>query len=93
MSTNSRDVIFAKKQKPLRERSTTSHRACDVVVTIRGYSGLFETIRDYLAQFRCYLETIHAYLVTIRAYLGFIWGYSGVFPGTPDEFNLPQSCM
>ena len=83
----------------LRERSTTSHRACNVIGTLWVYSGLFGIIPDYFMTIRDFFVTMrtnsglfHNYFVTILNYLKIIRDYSGLPGEGPDAFNLPQSC-
>ena len=47
MLENPRDVIFTKKH-PLRERSTTLHRASNVMILVEFIREYFGTIRDNL---------------------------------------------
>ena len=74
MSTNSGDVIFAEK-KSLRERSTTLHRACNVVMLIGTIRHHLVTILDYWELFGDYFVTIRDYLVIDWVQLGTIWDY------------------
>ena len=52
-------------KKHLQQRSTTSHRACNVLVlfrSVRDYSGLLLTMRVYFVILRRYFVTIRPYL-------------------------------
>ena len=68
MSKESRDVILPKKN--MRALSTSSHRACNVVVLVGNYLALtgdcLETIRNYLVQFVSILSNI--FIVKNNAY-------------------------
>ena len=69
-----------RRQNRLRQRFTTSHRACNVVVLVRSVrddSGLF---RDYSEQF-CY------YSGPLRYYSRLARGYSGLFRSYSDLFR------
>ena len=75
------EASFLPNKNKLRNRSTTSHRACNVMVLFkfiphysdrfRNYSGLFVIIRTYFVISR-------DYSVTILNYLGIIWDSSAL---------------
>ena len=49
---------FCRKKKPLRERFTTSHRACNVVVLIVDYLALIDDYFELFGSIWDHLRTI-----------------------------------
>lgn len=72
LSNKSRSIILADKKQHLRKHSTTSHRACNVVV-------LFGSTRDYSCLFRDYSALCLYYSALFRYYSVLFSDYSVQF--------------
>ena len=86
-------VSFLHKKRTLREGSTTSHRACTILMLFGSTRDYFVIIRNYVVTIRDYFVTIRNYFVTIRCQFITILYYLRLCGGCPDEFRLPESCL